>query len=177
MATAQKTSVEALRRELELRFEDEQFHEPQGASELLSELVLEPLDEAAAYPLFFHQILSRGKETARAGRRVPSRSEGAAAPSSSAQVTDCHPPLNSMGVTKHGAITAPFKALSSAALPCPSSSKIMGGYDGGFEAGFIGEWQKMPAQYDTGVRFPMTPLAQQPGKRTRKPEIENFNWR
>ena len=42
MATAQRTSVEALRRELELRFEDEEFYESQGASELLSEMVIDP---------------------------------------------------------------------------------------------------------------------------------------
>ena len=60
--TTQRTSVEALRRELQLRFEDEQFHDPQGASELLSEMVLDPVKDAAKFPLFFQERLSRDKK-------------------------------------------------------------------------------------------------------------------
>jgi len=76
----QRTSVEALRRELHLRFEDEEFENPQGASELLSELVIDPTEKSAV-PLFFHELLSCEKRTAfAAGHRVPSPKEGDALP-------------------------------------------------------------------------------------------------
>ena len=100
MATAQRTSVEALRRELHLRFEDEEFHEPQGASELLSELVIDPKEESR-FPLFFQKMVGRGKDARKkavpAGRRVPSK-EGDALP--------CTLPFN--------------QPVSNDSLPCPS---------------------------------------------------------
>ena len=107
MATAQRTSVEALRRELHLRFEEEEFHEPQGASELLSELVIDPKEESR-FPLFFQKMVSRGndvnKKVVPAGRRVPSK-EGDALP-----------------------VTIPFnQPVSNDSLPCPSSPPLAGG--------------------------------------------------
>ena len=69
-----------MRRELHLRFEDEEFDNPQGASELLSELVIDP-KEQSAFPLFFQRLSNDAKKKAvSAGRRVPSRSEGTALP-------------------------------------------------------------------------------------------------
>jgi hypothetical protein len=89
MVAAQRTSVEVLRRELQLRFQEELENGVQ-VSDVLEELVLDR-EEVSEFPLFFQQYLSRGKneknkksaiETAiLAGRRVPSRSEGAALPS------------------------------------------------------------------------------------------------
>ena len=153
MVTSQRTSVEALRRELHLRFEEEQFHDPQGASELLSEMVIDPVKESSSFPLFFQRILSRGKDKSRAGRWVPSRSEGAALPSVMPVTTPViipfisptalpsilpYPPFplhTSRGVTKHGESETEIMTICPAPSDQLARRLILGGYDGGAEAG------------------------------------------
>ena len=116
------TSLDDLRRELRYRFQDELVNTVQGPSDTLVEMVCDPM-ETERYPLF----ASVSKEASTATRRGPSRSGGAAEPTAK----NHFPPLTSRGVTKRN---------SSEKLPCPTPKKVLGGYDGGAEVGFNGEW-------------------------------------
>ena len=130
MVTAHRTSVEALRRELKLRFQEELENGVQGPSDTLTELVVDPV-EVSAFPLFFQKILSRGKDRKNekkaavpAGRRVPSRSEGAALPST-LPVTlhfNINDTSSSNTLPSTLPVTLPFiQSSSNDSLPCPSS--------------------------------------------------------
>ena len=161
MSTVQRTSVEALRRELHLRFEDEEFDNPQGASELLSELVIDP-KEQSAFPLFFQRLSNDAKKKAvPAGRRVPSK-EGDALPDvlpfhqpSHTDSLPCStfPPHTSRGVTipklpeseikENDSVTPAVISNVSGDAVTSLTHKILGGYDGGVEVGFNGEWSPL----------------------------------
>ena len=128
----QKTSVADLRQLLHSRFEAELYYEPQGPSDVLEELVIDPIEESGSFPLFFQQIASRWNESARAGRRVPSRSEGAVPPFDAAA-----PPLTIRGVTNRQNSNSSIQNRPQAETPF---RKILGGYDGGVTIGYNGLW-------------------------------------
>ena len=128
----QKTSVADLRKLLSSRFEAELYYEPQGPSDVLEELVIDPIEESGSFPLFFQQIASRWNESARAGRRVPSRSEGAAPPFDATI-----PPLTIRGVTNRQNSNSTIQNRPQAETPF---RKILGGYDGGVTIGYNGLW-------------------------------------
>jgi hypothetical protein len=133
----QITNVEVLRHELEMRFYEET--EGRGVSDLLQEMALEPIRRGQEYPLFFERENKKRKQ-AQSGRRVPSRSEGAAPHST--QFGICAPPPNSMGVTNREIPDTQIKFICPAPSAPVSESRprVLGGYDGGFSAGFIGVW-------------------------------------
>ena len=124
----QVTSIDVIRRELKLRFQEELMNEAQGPDDVLMEMVLDPIGESSS-PLFFQQM-AKGKDTkVRAGLRgaataagIPSRSERSAAVQA-----PLSPPLTSRGVTNRQ-------------MPEKPKEKILGGYDGGCEVGFYGDW-------------------------------------
>ena len=155
MATVQRTSVEVLRRELKLRFQNELLNGVQGPSDILEELVVDPVEESR-FPLFFQKMLGHGKnektKAVPAGRRVPSRSEGAALPDILSFNQHSHddslpcpsfPPHTIRGVTNSKETETQIFQVRPSTSPAPSTRKIMGGYDGGFEAGFMGTWNKV----------------------------------
>ena len=123
--TEQVTSIDDLRRELRNRFQEEMANEVQGPSETLLEMVCDR-GEVEKYPLFANLLLPEGKG-GKATRRGPSRSGGAVSP----VARFICPPLTSRGVTKRN---------SEENLPSPPPQKVLGGYDGGVEVGFNGEW-------------------------------------
>jgi len=152
MATAQKTSVDALRRELDLRFEEECHLRVQGASDILSELVLTPVEESVPFPLFYQQVLNqRTGHGHRTARRVPSRPSEGAEPSdvlpypTDTSRGDLFPPLTNRGVTKHETICSENQYFQSPQFQSieTSQNKILGGYDGGVEVGFNGHWSDL----------------------------------
>ncbi|MCL2120402.1 MAG: hypothetical protein FWH27_18465 [Planctomycetaceae bacterium] len=128
--------------------------------------------------MFFHQRLARRKEkeTVRAGRRVPSRSEGAAPPSVSSPALSFTLPgilpfVQPTALPCHDNMDSPdaalpfddeviamddlilFSPLTSRGVTIPKESetninenphsKTLGGYDGGVEVGFNGEWSPL----------------------------------
>jgi len=104
---SQKTSVDDLRRLLDLRFEEELYTKTQGPSDVLEEMVLEPLSHVVKFPLFFQRFVSRYKESGMAGRRVPSVREGAAPPSNAT-----FPPLTIRGVTNRHKPNPPIQEIN-----------------------------------------------------------------
>ena len=145
MVAVQRTSVDALRRELQFRFQEELENEVQ-VNDVLEEVVLDPVGESVSFPLFYQQYLSHAKSKKNdvigmailAGRRVPSRSEGAALPLILPYPPS--PPHTSRGVTKHGESVTEIMTICPAPSDQPARRLILGGYDGGAEAGYLGEW-------------------------------------
>jgi len=130
---SQVTSVEILRRELKLRFQEELMNEAQGPNDVLMEMVLDPIGESSKFPLFFQQM-AKGKE-AKASKARKNGTNAAAFPERSEETPPrlhaSYPPLTSRGVTNRQKLEAPI---------LKTKEKILGGYDGGCEVGFYGDW-------------------------------------